>query len=492
MPKFKRRKALARYENFAQTVVDTVVDHQYAKTIERTAEAPVGVGAMQHPYLEWCGDSEFGVDGQGNCMDDWLKIQQALACVYGHVFVVLDRESPTPAMVPMRGKRRPRTAADQGRPVLRTYTPLDVPDWLAPRNRLTAIKTVEAIERTSLLDPTNLYTNILAARDLQPSDMPEVEFRIWTDQGWEVYDKDGTVKSQGLHGIGELPVVVLYSRRRVRIPVVGRSLLRDPRLYRDHFNLVSELREITRGQTFSMLHIMLGEGEDVGTAKARLGEYASTETVLFTRGGAEYIAPPDGPAVQIAAQISDLERKVFRMIGLPWDADSAQPETADSRRIKASDLDRLLASQSDEAERTEYQIARLWMKAMYGPDQGNAILQASRLKINHPDEFNVQQVAETIEDTMQALQLGLGPSASARLRKQTVPILMRNLPEEDRQKIDAEIDEYSEFEFNNKVQLDMSMVQPPPPADVSTEGADVPPDDEPTEQPGDAPDGGTQ
>jgi hypothetical protein len=467
MPKFQRRKQIARYENFASTIVDAVVDHQYAKHPTRMIER-VPAGVEIHPYIEWTKD----VDGDGTNLTDWLRMQQKLACVYGHLWAVMLRSnttadgSPVPPVI--------TNAAEQGRLVLRTYTPLDVPDWLSPRRGLiTSIKTVEAVERQSLLDPANVYVNFMLARDMEPQDLPDAEFRIWTPESWTTYDKDGAPKhNPEPHGFGELPATILYAKRRARIPVIGQSLMRDPRLYKDHYNLISELREIIRNQTFSMLNVLLGEDEEVAAAKNNLGTHASTETVIFTRGGAQYIAPPDGPAATIAAQIEAVERKVYRLVGLPWEGDSRDAESADSRRIKAADLDRTLAGQADEAQKTEYDICRLWFRGTYGADTGLQMFKESGVSIAHPDEFNIAQVMATIEEARESLLLGLGATANAKIRKQALPIIIKNLTKEEQAVMDAEIDAESKEEAENKKMMDAANIQSllPPPEEGGPEG----------------------
>src|SRR5258705_3011920 len=137
--KLKRRRALARYDNFAQALTDIFVDHQYAKAIGRTFTNPK---QPNDDYLAWLEN----VDGEGTHLDDWLKERQVLAHTYGHVGVLMDR---TPGVTP-----KPRSRAEQGPLVLRDYIPTDTLDWLAPRKNLTAIKFVEAIEPTSLTQPS--------------------------------------------------------------------------------------------------------------------------------------------------------------------------------------------------------------------------------------------------------------------------------------------------------------------------------------------------
>jgi hypothetical protein len=424
--KLIRRRQLARYDNFAQALTDIFVDHQYAKGISRTWKH---THRADDNYLRWIED----VDGAGTHLDDWLKQRQVLAHTYGHVFAYLDRAPGLAA--------RPRTRAEQGRLVLRYYIPPDTLDWLAPHKHLTGVKFAEAVERTSLMQPSTFSSAYHGATASESRDDLNVEYLFIDDRAVLRYDAEGTaVQTSVQHGFGELPVAVFYSKRRARIPVLGRMLLKDPRLFRDHYNMISELRELLRSQTFSMLHIQLQENETVDSARARLGDHAGTDTVLFTMGGAEFIAPADGPVATYATQIDAAERKMFRLIGLPWEADSRDAEAEGSRKLKAQDLNRTLAGHADEAERFEYQLARLFYVGFYGRQVGLQRWQDNPPVIKHPDEFNTEEILAVVEDTKGALGLQLGQTANTLLRKRAVPIVLKDLDADTRRKIDAEIE----------------------------------------------------
>ena len=125
--------------------------------------------------------------------------------------------------------------------------------------------------------------------------------------------------------------------------MVGRSLLRTPDPFKDHYNLLSEFRELLRSNTFSMLSIQLSPDEAVDDARQRLGEVISSEAVVFSRGGVNYIAPPGGPTAIYLQAISRVEQQIFRLVNLPSSGDSHVAEAADSRRIKALSLNRTLS-----------------------------------------------------------------------------------------------------------------------------------------------------
>lgn len=429
-PKLRRRKQLARYDNFAQALTDVFVDHQYAKGISRTFAS----GTPDENYLRWVEN----VDGEGTHLDDWLKDRQTLAHTYGHLFAMMERG---PSKRPDGGRARSR--AEQGDLRLVDYLPPDALDWLAPRKKLTAIKFCEAVERGSLREPS-IYSDTYSGQHRSSNGVDHValnlEYLFGDANTWTRYDNTGTQIGTAKHGFGELPVVPFYSRRRARIPVIGRPLLRDPRLFRDHFNLVSELRELLRSQTFSLLNIQLHENETVEMAKARMGDHAGTDTVLFTMGGAAFIAPADGPVAAYVEAIDQVERKMFRLVGLPWEGDSRDAEAADSRRLKAMDLNRTLAGHADEAERADYGIARLFYIGFYGREMGLRRFETNPPSIKHPDEFHTEEMLSVVEDVKAAMGLHLGKTANAILRKRTVPIVLKDLDTKTRETIEQEID----------------------------------------------------
>jgi hypothetical protein len=429
-PKLRRRKQLARYDNFAQALTDVFVDHQYAKGISRTFAS----GKPDENYMRWIEN----VDGDGTHLDDWLKDRQTLAHTYGHLFAMMERgPSKRPDGKPARSR------AEQGDLRLVDYLPPDALDWLAPRRKLSAIKFVEAVERNNLREPSifsSTYHGQHRGTNGQDHIALNLEYLFGDADSWTRYDNNGTRLGSARHGFGELPVVPFYSRRRARIPVIGRPLLRDPRLFRDHFNLVSELRELLRSQTFSLLHIQLQDGETVEAARGRMGDHAGTDTVLFTMGGAAFIAPADGPVAAYVAAIDSVERKMFRLIGLPWEGDSRDAEAADSRRLKAMDLNRTLAGHADEAERADYGIARLFYIGFYGRDMGLRRWQENPPNIKHPDEFHTEELMAVVEDVKAAMGLHLGKTANAILRKRTVPIVLKDLDQKTRETIESEID----------------------------------------------------
>jgi hypothetical protein len=411
--KFKRRKAIARYDNIAQAIVDTVITHLHSKDPTRLIDS--GESKTKHPLEEFWDD----VDGNGTNIKDWVLHHQKLAAVYGHVPTIMGR---------MGGSESPRNRAEQGRLVLRSYTALDMIDWLAPDGVVSSVKLREVKPRTSLTETTK----------------EEFQYRVVDGESVMVYDKEGGTIETVDHGFGEIPLAMLYHRQRARVPVIGQSMLRDPKVFKDYYNLVSELRELLRSQTFSMLNIQLGEKEAIGDARSLLGDKLSTESFLWTRGPAGFIAPPEGPANVYTAELDRLERRMFRLASVPYDSDSRDAESAESRRLKGLDLNRLLASMGDEAERYERDIARLWFIGTHGREQGLARMEQTPVTVSYPDEYYTQQLQEALEDATMSLGMGLGPTANSLIRKRNVlPFILEDLTSKETADIEKEIDEES-------------------------------------------------
>lgn len=435
--KFIQRKSLAYYENFAATIVDLFVDYQYAKLPERSVDNKEGTGQTSE-IEDWWKD----VDSYGTSINDWFKRYQTLTNVYGHQFVVVDRKrtgtQKRTNQSPNGGKTRP-SLADVGAPILRIYSPPDAPDWLAPQAQLSAIKFQEPVERTSLLDTV----------------LPqEQNYFLWDSTQWAAFNTKGNPLASSPHNMGQLPVAVWFAKRRSRIPIIGRSLIRDAGPFLNHYNLLSELRELLRSQTFSMLNIQLGPDETIDQARERLGDHAGTDALVFTKGGATFIAPPDGPASVYAQEIATSERKMFRLVGLPWESDSREAEAAESRRIKAADLNASLASLANNAQEIDQWVAQMFYVSRYGPDRGKKAYEAASIRISHPDEFHVQQLMQAAEEAKLVLELGVGPTASCLIKGTLIPLALRDLDPDTKTKIEEELEAESEREAEHKVAME--------------------------------------
>jgi len=413
--KLKERRQLARYEHWPRTIISLLSGGLFRQPPVRRVGDPAA--ATPHPLAVWWED----VDGHGTDIDTFLRTAWDAAATFGHVFLLFDRPAQTAP-----------TAADARAPYLRLYSPLDVPDWLTDdAGMLTAVRLLEGVPRETF--------------DGQDG----TQIRDVTVDGWSVVMRqadgrlDPATQTRGTHDYaGALPVVILYGNRPMLSPVVGQSVLGDPKVIQDHYNLVSEHRELLRKQTFAMLNVPLGTGPDavqVDQAQAMLGQVSGTANVAFTPLAASFLSPDKANVDAYAEERERLERTMFRLAGLPWEADSRAAEAADSRRIKREDLNQTLATYADYVQAADLSIAELWYRAAYGA-QWQTRWEADDVTIAYPDTFDSEVIDDTLARVQLAIALRLGKTAEATLRKKVVSKLLSDEPPTVLQAADAEID----------------------------------------------------
>lgn len=411
--KLKARRALACYENFAATVVETLV----AALFREQATRRVGDGGQSTPApLEaWWDD----VDGLGTHIDDFMAEAWDVAATFGHLFLSVDLPTHTA-----------ETAADQGQPFLRAYTPLDAIDWVVDdMGRLTAVKFAELAPRESI----------------ETAWVPKLRTRVVTATDWALYDHQGVRVAGGPHDYGRVPVVVLFAKRRPLDPFVGASVLGDPMLYVDLYNLTSEVRELLRSQTFSILNVPLGTGEQalsVEQAQAMMGNTSGTSNVLFSGAAAQFIS---ADAANVAAYHEEIKRRlrtIYRLASLQWESDSQDAEAEGSLQLKREDMNQRLSAYADECERAEYALAELFYRVTLGGEAGARRFEADGVTVKYPDTFDMTPFDEMLEQAEAALSLGMPSAFLKELRKQLAPKFtgMGDLPEGTQQAIMEAID----------------------------------------------------
>ena len=418
-PKLIARRKLARYENVAATLIDQLKAALFRKDATRSFKDPEAVDDT-HPLRQFWEDA----DGTGRSIEAVMQDAWVSAGVFGHMVFVADRAGDT---------NETPTKADAPAVLVRSYTPLDMPDWLTDDlGQLRAVRLLEAVPRESFDEAAG---NVVA----QVRDLTETGWELRTlDKGRGQQQKLSDVTERGDHGFGALPVVLLYARRRPLTPTIGRSILGDPMLYIDLYNLISEVRELLRNQTFAILNIPLGDQGDIEKEKGLVGQSAGTQNVLFSSLEAAYVSP-EGTNVQVYHEHMDrLTRTIYRLAVVSWESDSKDAESGDSRKLKKEDLHQMLSGYASECEQVETALAKLVYRAHYG-ESWEAQWEADSPSISYPDDFDVAGILDELEAVTQALALDLGETATRELKKRTIPKLLPNLPEDTMQQIEDEI-----------------------------------------------------
>lgn len=410
--KLKERRALACYEPIATAIVDEKRAALFREEVVRTVGA--SDKAKPHGLEVWWEN----VDGKGSSIDDYMSSAWAPAAVMGHAVLVMDRTPPDGAAV---------TAADEKAPYLTAYTALDLVDWRQKNGELTAVKLLESVESQDIKAPNDVATAIRT--------------RYITSTDWET-EVNGTHEKGGPHGFGALPVVLLYATRRTG-DVVGRSVLGDPRLYIDLFNLTSELRELLRKQTFSMFNAPLGTGDtavSVENAKTMLGTETGTASVLFSPLPMQVLTADTSNVKAYQDERAARIRTIYRACAVHFESDSNDAEAAGSISLKREAMNQTLASYADFCEESEYAIAKLWYRATYGANWQTQ-WDADNVVIRYPDTFETTPFEELLQQAQAADGMGFGPQFMAELQIRLLAKFLPDAPQDVVDKLKEEITE---------------------------------------------------
>lgn len=414
--KLLNRRAIACYENIARHLVDLKVSAIFRENVTREIGGK-GRKDADHPLWAWWDN----VDGRGCHISDYMAESTTAAFVFGHVTHLMDLPAGEPA----------ETKADEPSPYLRPYLPLDMPDWLIDdRGQLVAVKLLEAVPRTDLS---------------ASADSNQSRERIVTEADWQVVEK-GSSAGGGQHTFGRLPVVVHYARRLPMVPVVGASELGDPNLYYDLYNLTSEIRELLRAQTFGVLNIELGTGQNATSAddaRQMLGSEKGVENVMFSPGRAQYLQPDTGNVQVYQQERMERRREIYRQSFTPWESDSRDAEAEGSLKLKREDLNQRLAVLADEIEKAEYQFVELWFRNEYGPERWKAEYDKAQVVIRYPETFDITPFSEVLEQAQAATALDMPPEVDAAVKKRLLQKFLPDLPSAEQARLEKAIEDYA-------------------------------------------------
>jgi hypothetical protein len=424
--KLTTRRKLARYENWAATILDGVAGALFLQSPTRT----FGAGKENPKIAAWWEN----VDGQGKDMTAYMRESWVMTGVFGHVVELLEK---APEQAP--------TAADQGLPYLCRYTPLDVLDWLEDEDgKLSAVKLAELAPRTS-------FDQRFGTRD-------QIRVRIVDKDGWRLYGPKGELVAgdtgSGDHGFGVLPVEYIYAKRRLLTRHIGKPIMGDPQLYIDAYNLVSEVRELLRNQTFAILNIPIGPEGSVESEMLKVGNQSGSQTALFSSLPADYISPSADNVTVYHEHMDRLARTIYRLASAPWEGDSKDVESADSRKIKRNEYEQILKTYAAELQGSEMRLLKLAYMAIEG-DQWEAKWEADQPSVTYPQTFQPVDMKDVLDNAVAAIGLDLGETLMKELKKKVARKMLPDAQKGTIATIDEEIDALKYVSEEDKRQEEM-------------------------------------
>lgn len=231
--------------------------------------------------------------------------------------------------------------------------------------------------------------------------------RTWDAHGWQIKCGEQIV-AQGEHPFGVCPVLAV-TETGAPFPVVGKfEQIADMSLRL--FNARSELDELLRGQTFSVLTMQVPEGSDVtqwmGTA-ATIGVHSMLVHPGVTPA---FIAPDSANAETYLACIESLQQSIKRVAMDEATTEGGAAESGVARRLR---FERLNADLASFARRMQSLERRIWTLFARG------IGVVNRVTVEWPSDFNlVDTLAEL--DVLTGMQAGGFPPQALALKRKTI------------------------------------------------------------------------
>ena len=189
--------------------------------------------------------------------------------------------------------------------------------------------------------------------------------------GWEVRaTKGGAILDAGEHPLDQCPILIFTEGGD--FPAFGPfAPIAD--LSKRLFNLDSELDEILRAQTFSLLTMQVPEGstdsQKIDAARV-VGETIGTANLMVHTGSTPaFIAPDSGPAATYAQRIDAIRARINE-IGLAI-ASPNQRESGISMQMRFHKINAALAkfaSQMEDLERRAWDLCRQWLGMSAAPE----------------------------------------------------------------------------------------------------------------------------
>lgn len=240
--------------------------------------------------------------------------------------------------------------------------------------------------------------------------------RGWDTTAWWVR-QGGRQVDGGTHNLGVCPVLAFAESE---FPGEGEfSQIAD--LARRLFNLHSELDEILRGQTFSLLTYQIPPDQaHLFEAETTASQIGTHNMLVHTGISPAFIAPPDGPAKIYLERIQAVEEKI-RRIGHMIEAPD-RTESGVALKIRFQQLNSSLshwASRLEDLERRLFDLACRWLGI------------PNRTTISWDDDYAITDIATELE-TLSSMQLtGFSDAALREKRKQILVLDFATLEEDE-------------------------------------------------------------
>lgn len=400
---YKQRQKRSYYYNYCKPIVNIFSNYLFSQAVIRDK--------FGDNLTEWMEN----VNGKGMSIDKFSEIANILSSVMGTIYGFVDAPPLNEANTKAVNAGKATRSLDRGFKVNAKFIfPMDLLDWSVDENG---------------------YKWILLAEKSFDDDDPQMKrvtkkwVKLWTREGWTLFNEKGNPEDTGTNPLGEIPIVKL-THVDFDINKVGESLLEDVAyVNRSVYNWASLLDEILYRQSFSQL-VIQGDAADFE------GLIISTAAAFNYPTGTnkpEYISPDASQASLFQTQIENAIVEMHRMAQLRLTG--AQGERYKSILENTYDFNDTNVSLKNKAR-----VMMKFEEQLFGFVAKWRNLNESEIgTIKYPQEFDTVSLTEDIDDAIKLATMQMGQTFNTMLKKRIVSKKFPDITQEEIKLIDTEL-----------------------------------------------------
>ncbi len=357
--KFNRRKQLTIYPNYIRKIVDTFTAHIFKRPPQRKTTPE---------YERFINN----VDKRGTHIDDFMRKIFKLTCIYGTVFIIIDKPS-----------EQAKTRYEELEKGLLPYATIRLPTQL----------------HSYSLDNFGNLQEIT----FQETTSEGAIYRTFTTTEWRITDTRKKVIAQGNHNLSVVPVArIAFTEQLLPSDIISEPFIWNiAKLNFEIYNLISEIREILRNQTFPILTLPTSSPEEATRYKSlKVG----TENGLFYNpeygGKPDFIAPPPGPVEVYIEYLKLIIEQIYKSVNLEFVLGTQSQKSGVALEFEFQNLNAMLAQFTMCMEQAEYEIAYL-VEKWNGKD-------GFKGSINYTKDFSYRDAERQLKLALDSLTANIG------------------------------------------------------------------------------------
>lgn len=414
---YPQRRELSFYKNFVKPIIRAMVEPVYTKDVPRSVVSKSGKSVdnlFMNSFIE-------DVDNAGTNLQQFMDDAMVFSRLHGVTFIVMDnfRESDQP-------KEYQTALEDRIFPYIYRRDPFQIEDWVL--DKFGNILSITFCEQPILTEMQH------STHQIKKEDK---FYKRWTAQTVELLVKDGNTDKVKIletinHGLGVLPVISVYSTKRVsrNTPLVDPPVYDIARLNHAIYNKDSEVRDQERAQGFSVFYV---QADDSGNIT--LGD----KNVLFIPIEATIepgFASPDPQILKGLVENGEkLREDLFRIAEQNGVTGVRQAKSGIAMEWDFRAQESVLQTTSRIGSDVEDKIATLFMLYTREEFEFNA---------EYKDDFAPNDTTQELKNVDMALTMNLGSEAERLFKKKAVKLLSQDQDQDAVQRSLDQIDEQAD------------------------------------------------